>query len=332
MCNNSKIVYDRKNKMKLLITWGSKYSPQYSPHERQQLESLGFDVYYLKVDRNKIDEETAGFKMADIDAVVCNNLFKNNDIKNFTSLKFIKTYSAGTNYMPHDYINANGIILENAKDVYGIPIAEYIVMSILEIVKSAKAFYMHQQNHSWNRNETITELTDMVVTIIGYGCIGIETAKRLKPFGVKIRAVVGRSINEDSRQFVDEIYTADKVLDLLPDSDVVVLSLPYSPASHHLLDQAAIDSMKDDAIIVNIARGKIIEEQALIAALKNGKFRGVALDVTYNEPLDQESELWKMPNVSITPHISGLSNKVNERQFVSVYEGLKRFYSECNDK
>ena len=308
--------------MKLLITWGDTYSEE----EKMKLLTIGYEIFYLKGDSEAIDENNICFKLSDIDAVVCTSIFKNNDISKFTKLKYIKTYSAGTDSLPHEYIKEHDIILENAKSVYSIPIAEYIVMKILEIYKSAKAFYRYQMEHKWKKNEKILELTDKKALIIGYGSIGIETAKRLKVFGVKINGIVGKNIDESSRKYVDNIYTSDKIKSLIPESDIIILSLPYSAANHHLIDEDLLTLMNNDAILINIARGKIIDEESLIKKLRNGKFLGVALDVFYNEPLDTNSPLWQFGNVSITPHVSNLSEKIDDRQFESVYNGLNDFY------
>lgn len=308
--------------MNLLIT----HEDIYTVEDKEKLRSIGYNVFFTKDEDEKMDEKTLGIKLSDIDAIVGYTLFKNNDISNFPNLKFIKTYSAGLDQLPHDYINKHDIIVENAKDVFSIPIAEYTVMKVLEIAKSTKAFYINQENKLWNTDEKVCEITDKSVLIIGCGSIGRETAKRLKPFVLKISGVVRKNIDEDSKQYVDEFYYQDRIESLIPESDIIILALPYSESSHHIIDENMISLMKDEAILINVARGKIIDENALIAALEKGKFSGVALDVTYDEPLSEDSPLWDFDNVSITPHSSYKSAKNGRRQVLSVYSGVKNFY------
>lgn len=287
---------------------------RYSASQLQEIKDLGFKIVFIKDEREELLID-----VSDIEVVVCNNLFVYHDIKKFSSLKVIQLTSAGMDRVPLQYIKEKNIRIYNAGDTYSIPMAEWAILKILEIYKKSKIFYNNQEQHIWEKERNIFELTDKRVAIIGYGSVGKEIAKRLRGFGVRIITVSRKYNNCDN---VDESYLMEDIQNVLSTSDIVILSLPLDKITKHLINKVTIGYMKEDAILINIARGAIVEESALIESLDCGKFMGVALDVFEEEPL-QKSKLWDYERVLITPHNSFISDKIEERLFLLILENLK---------
>lgn len=296
--------------MKKLLLTGSF---NYSQDQLNKLENLGYEITFVQDERISLD-----FDVSSIEAVVCNGLFLYNDISKFKSLKVIQLTSAGLDRVPIDYINKNGIKIFNAKNVYSVPMAEWVVLKILEVYKKSKQFYKNQEKHVWEKQRDLLELIDKTALIIGFGSVGLEVAKRLKAFGVNVIGVGRRKIES---KYVDETLLINDIDLALKKSDIVILTLPLTEETRHLINKDKISIMKDDAVLVNVARGGIIDEAALIDALKEGKFLGVALDVFEEEPLG-DSFLWDFENVIITPHNSFVSDKVNGRLFDLMVDNL----------
>ncbi|WP_318617957.1 NAD(P)-dependent oxidoreductase [Sporosarcina sp. YIM B06819] len=297
--------------MKLLLTGAFKYSEE----QLDSLKSLGYEILFIQDERFPLEVD-----VSDIEAIVCNGLFLYNDIKKFENLKFIQLTSAGLDRVPLDYIKDQGIKLFNAKGVYSVPMAEWVVLKILEIYKNSREFYEAQREHKWEKQRDLFELTNKTAAIIGFGDVGAEVAKRLKAFDVNIVGV-GRSIKES--QYVDEFYLIDQLYDVLKKSDIVILTLPLTKETTHLINVKKIATMKDKSVLINVSRGGVIDEMALKGALQKDKFLGVALDVFENEPLPWESPLWNYKRVIVTPHNSFVSDKVNEKLFRLTMQNLK---------
>ncbi len=289
--------------MKLLLTGAFKYSEK----QLDKLKSLGFDIVFVQDERVPLQID-----VSDIDAVVCNGLFLYNDISKFRNLKFIQLTSAGLDRVPLDYIKNKGVNICNAKGVYSIPMAEWVVLKILEIYKKSRQFYEAQHEHRWEKQRDLLELTDKTAAIIGFGDVGLEVAKRLKAFGVNVIGVGRREIKS---QVIDEYYLVNQIDDVLRKSDIVVLTLPLTKETYHLIDTNRIINMKDNSVLINVSRGGIIDKSSLIDAVKGNKFLGIALDVFDEEPLQEESQLWDFERVIVTPHNSFVSDKTNERLF-----------------
>lgn len=297
--------------MRLLLTGAFKFSQE----QLDMIRSLGYEITYIQDERVPLDID-----VSTIDAVVCNSLFLHNDITKFKNLKFIQLTSAGLDRVPFDYIKERGIKLLNAKGVYSVPMAEWVVLKILEIYKKSRQFYKNQDEHKWDKQRDLLELTDKTAAIIGFGSVGYEVGKRLKAFDVRVIGAGRRKIESD---FLDEYYLIDDIDVVLKKSDIVILTLPLTDETRHLINKDRIFYMKDNCVLVNISRGGVIDENDLIEAIQCGKFLGVALDVFEEEPLGREHSLWDYENVIITPHNSFVSEMVNDRLFEYIIANLK---------
>lgn len=297
--------------MKTLITGALKYNKE----KFEKLENVGLEIIYVQDETKKLE-----INVDEIEFVICNSLFLYNDIKKFRNLKAIQLTSAGLDRVPLDYIKKNNIKLYNAYGVYSIPMAEWTVLKILEIYKNSKKFWKQQEEHLWQKDRNILELNGKTATIVGFGNVGQEIAKRLKAFNVYINAI---DIKELYNKNIDKNYNISKIDKVLPESDIVIITLPLNENTKDIMNIDKMRKMKDDAILINISRGGVIKEKDLVEMLKKKKFLGVILDVFQNEPLDRNSELWNFYNVIITPHNSFVGNNNEERMFKTIMNNLE---------
>lgn len=293
------------------------FTYDYGRDKMKRIEDLGYEV--LIRDENKVVYEK-DFK--DVEVLVCYNPFSTLDISLMEKLKWIQLSSIGIDQIPKDIVLARRIIVTNNKGGYSIPMGEWIVLKILEMIKNSREFYDKQKQKIWKVDTSILELFNKTVGFIGTGTIAQEAAKRLKGFEVKL---IGVNTNGRKLEYFDECYSLNEIKDVVKKCDFVVVSIPLTKETFHLIDKELIENMKDGVYIVNIARGSVINTDALIEAVKKGKVKKAALDVFEEEPLPVQSPLWDMENIIITPHNSWVSEMRNERRYNIIYENMKRY-------
>lgn len=299
--------------MKLLLTGAIKYSEE----ELSNLRAKGFEITFVQ---NELEELT--IDLSQFDAVVCNNLFLHNPPERFTNLKAVQLTSVGFDRVPVGYFASKGIALFNARGVYSTPMAEWVVLKILEIYKHSADFYTQQKKKIWEKHRDLMELTDKRVLVLGTGSVGTECAKRLKAFNSRI---IGMDIYDNGSEYIDEFYPMEELSNVLPTADIVILSLPLTDKTKGLMGKENLSLMKEGGVLINVARGAIIDEQALIDTLSEGRLLGVALDVFEEEPLPQSSPLWTHPGVIVTPHNSFVSDGNSGRLFNLICQNLAEF-------
>ncbi len=302
--------------MKLLLTGAFKCTNE----QIEYIKSLGHEIVLFLDEREKID-----FDVTDIEGVICNGLFVYNDIKSFKSLKYIQLTSAGYDRVPMDYIKLRGIEIHNARGVYSVPMAEFALAGILQLVKQSRFFYENQRQRLWEKSRTLGELAGKTAVIVGAGNIGSEVAKRLKAFDV---TVTGIDITTEQRPYFDEIQPLSNLDDRLKTADIVILTLPLTTDTKELFDKSKFGLMKKSSIFVNMARGQLVAEKALIEALSNKNLFGAVLDVFETEPLKSDSPLWNMDNVIVTPHNSFVGQNNNKRMFDVMLGNLEKYCDE----
>lgn len=236
-----------------------------------------------------------------VEGVICNGLFLHHSIEKFTNLKYIQLTSAGFDRVDMDYIDKKSIKIHNARGVYSIPMAEFAISSVLDIYKQSRFFYDNQLQHIWDKHRGLLELFGKTVCIVGSGNVGTECAKRFKAFDTTVLAV---DINKPNSSIYDEYFSLEDISLAMSRSDIVILTLPLTEQTKGMFDKKMFDCFKENAILVNIARGAIVNQDDLIDALQSKKLYGAVLDVFDTEPLEQDNPLWDMPNVIITPHNS----------------------------
>ena len=268
-----------------------------------ELEAMGHTVVFMQYEK---DELPCSYEW--VEGVVCNGLFLSHPIEKFTNLRYIQLTSAGFDRVDMDYVKAHGIEIHNARGVYSIPMAEFALSGVLQLYKQAAFFRENQKRHLWEKHRGLLELAGKKVLIVGCGSVGNECAKRFAAFGCEVTGV-DLYPREDS--LYSKILPLDKLDDMLITADIVVLTLPLSEQTRHLMNDNKLSLLKDGAVLVNIARGAIVDTEALIKHID--RLGGAVLDVFEEEPLIDNSPLWDKPNVILTPHNSFVGDNVNNR-------------------
>lgn len=219
-------------------------------------------------------------------------------------LKWIHVMSAGLETLPFPKLQDRGILLTNVRGIHAIPMAEYTFAAMLHISRRMGELAQAQREKRWAKRLRVTELWDKTLGIVGVGAIGREIARRAKVFGMYTLGV-----NTDGRSVegVDETWATHDLKKVLARCDFVVVAVPLISSTRRLIDREAIASMKETAYLINVARGPVVDEAALVEALEQKRIAGAVLDVFDEEPLPEDHPFWTMDNVMVTPHISGLS-------------------------
>lgn len=297
--------------MKLLLTGAFRYTDE----QIEYIKSIGYDVTFVQDERIPIE-----FDVSDIEAVVCNGLFLYTPIEKFKSLKFIQLTSAGLDRVPLDYIKEHNIKIANARGVYSAPMAEFALAGVLQLYKQSRFFYNNQKEHKWDKHRGLFELTSKNVFVVGAGSIGSEVAKRFKAFDAN---VVGVDLFPNNNANFNEVLPLSELENQLKTADIVVLTLPLTSDNAGFFNAEKFNVMKNNAVFVNIARGKLVNENDMIEALEQSKIAGAVLDVFEEEPLAEDSKLWNFENVILTPHNSFVGDMNNKRMFDVISNNLK---------
>jgi len=244
-------------------------------------------------------------------------------------LKWIQTVGAGVNRFLFPKVVKSDVIVTSAGGVHPIPISEHVIGLMLCLCRKLHFFVRNQMERKWERNgaelmEQIEELSGKTVGIVGLGRIGSEVAKKAKCLGMKVIATK-RNPNVPKPIYVDKLFHPENLRELLAESDFVVLTLPLTKETEGMIGETQLKSMKRTSYLINVARGKIVQEDKLIQALKEDWIAGAGLDTFETEPLPKNSELWDMKNVIITPHVAGGTPHYFERLTNIFCENLNRF-------
>lgn len=296
--------------MNLLLTGAFNYSEA----QLNKLKELGCSLTFIQDERIQLDIDCSEF-----DAVVCNGLFLYTPVERFKRLKYIQSTSVGLDRLPLEYIKENNITLKTARGVYSIPMAEWCISRILDVYKQSEFFFENQKNKKWEKHRGLVELYGKKATIVGAGDIGTQTAKRLNAFGVEVIAV---DIVKPSADCYSQYFDISNIKEALNISDIVIITLPLTDTTRNMFNAELIAEIKTGGILVNMARGGIVNETALANALETDKLGAAILDVFENEPLNTDSILWNTKNLLITPHNAFVSDKNNERLFDIILNNL----------
>ena len=246
------------------------------------------------------------------------------ELKKFQKLRWFHLVWAGVDrYRKTDFPRA---VFTNGSGAYGVTIAEHMMASMLALYRQLRHYDRLQNAHQWNQDWREDTLEGKTVLILGTGDIGQALAKRLQGFDC---SVIGIRRTEGDLPNFHEIYTMDVLDTWLPKADIVACCLPGTVKTKGLLDERRLRLMKPAALLLNCGRGNLIDTKALEKVLAEGHLGGCALDVTDPEPLPQESPLWDMENVILTPHISGASfghvDEMEDKIYRLAAENLRRY-------
>ncbi|SDI53883.1 D-2-hydroxyacid dehydrogenase [Alteribacillus bidgolensis] len=268
---------------------------------------------------SSIDEAKPYLKDAEILITLGEDLTAQ-DIEEAKTLKWIMIISAGMDLMPFEAIHDKGILVTNAKGIHKKPMAEYTMSMILQYARKSDVLKEQERMKHWNRKVEMTEINQQSIGVLGAGAIGQEIARLSKAFGLQ---TIGLNKNGLQVDYIDKTVTKNNLDFLLKKVDYVVSVLPATRETHHFISQKAFKTMKKDAVFINIGRGQTLNEEALINALHNGEIAHAILDVFDQEPLPEDHPFWEMDNVTVTPHISGISSYYLPRAMDIFKQNLK---------
>lgn len=252
--------------------------------------------------------------VAEAEVILSNPMVPGDILERAPKLRWLQLTSAGVDrLLDAPIVRTPAVDVTTASGIHAVPISEFVLGAMLAFAKGFPRALRAQDEGRWNPYLP-EELEDKTVGILGMGAIGSRVAALADAFGMEVLAIrrsAGSRHKGDGR--VSEFMPPSDLPYLLGESDYVVVAVPLTDESRHMIGEEQLRSMKPSAVIVNIARGAVIDEPALIHALKEGWIAGAALDVFEQEPLPEDSEIWKLPNVLLTPHVSGGTPRYMER-------------------
>ncbi len=283
------------------------------------------DIRFVEVrDRDAFEAAIPG-----ADVVVVSGMWRNELLANAPKLRFIQSISAGVDQYDKARLAAAGVRLASAQGSNERAVAEHAISLILAMSRQLHLARDNQAKRHWrgmigDLGKREDELGDKTLVIVGLGRIGSRLATIARAFGMH---VIGTKRDPSTGAGAADEVVADAGLhDVLPRADYVALTCPLTPQTEKLIDTRALAAMKPSAFLINVARGRCVDEPALIAALNDGRIAGAALDVAVEEPLGAASPLWAMPNVLVTPHSAGETRQYEDNVLDLLMENLDRLW------
>lgn len=267
--------------------------------------------------------------LADAEIVVSWSL-RPEQFKAASRLRWIHSPAAAVHQFMFPELIHSDVMLTNAREVHGPVVAEHVIALLFALAKCLPQAVRLQTQHVWGQEllwrgqPRPRELAQATLGLVGLGSIGRSVAKPASNLGMRVIAVRENPKNE-TPQGVAQVFASSQLDLLLADSDYVVLAAPVRPSTRGLMDAHRFAKMKPDACLINVGRGPLVDEAALLDALREGKIGGAALDVFEEEPLPADSPLWDLDNLLITPHTAGLTEKLWERHYQLLSENLRRY-------
>jgi phosphoglycerate dehydrogenase-like enzyme len=242
--------------------------------------------------------------------------------KEMTNLKWIQLSSTGFDHLPKEYIQVRGIIVTTSKGAHAEPIAEYAFSTMLYFSRKIDRFLELQKNRKWDRLDFPTELAGSTLVILGMGYIGKEIARKAHAFDIH---TVGINRSGAPSEFFNETYSIDQLEQILPKADYLILTLPLTSETYHLIGQKRLQLLKPTSVVINIGRGELLDEAAAIEVLKANKIRGMAMDVFHQEPLPQNSPLWDLKGLLLTPHMAAMTDRFLDRSIERLIKNYQHY-------
>ncbi len=240
-------------------------------------------------------------------------------------LRWLHTMSAGVDrFLIPEVVGRGDFTLTNNSGPYDVPIAEFVLATMLSAAKHLPQYLRAQDMRKWERDVRLVELRGATAVVVGIGSIGGEIARLGAAFGMRVVGV-RRRVDLPTPPGVAAVVTPERLPEVVGEADHVVVATPLTPATTGLVSREVIARMKPTAWLINIARGAIVDEAALLEALRSKRIGGAAIDAWWTEPLPAESEWWSLPNVIATPHVSNSSPKLQERTLELFLENLRRW-------
>lgn len=301
--------------MKIIVTDSS-----YSEELRQRiLDAAGESTVVFPTSSQELEGA------ADADVEIIFGSCSEEMLPRVPNLKWIQSSSAGMDAFLYPALRESDIVVTNAAGLYGPNVADQGFALLLALTRGIHHFARRQDNHNWDRNipTPIIELPDLTIGIVGMGGIGGFMANRAKGFDMYVIAV--DAFRTDKPENVDDLMPIDQLPDLMRRSDIVMIACLLTDETRGLINAENLALMKPTAYFINVARGPIVDQNAIVEVLQQGKIAGAGLDVTEVEPLEKDSPLWDMENVVISPHVAGVSQRRLPRLVEFFCGNLKKY-------
>lgn len=278
----------------------------------------------LVVTRDRAEIERV---LADIEIAVCG--FPHDLITQAPQLRWFQLWSAGADWLiKRPEVAECAVVITTTSGIHAIPISEHIFAYLLALARSFQYAIRRQTQHQWKDagQPPVFELTGKTMLIVGVGAIGLRTAEIARAFGMRVLGV--RRNPSAPAPVVEAMFGPEQLCEALPQADVVVLTTPLTPETHHSIGEREFRAMKPTAYLVNIGRGATVDQAALIRALQENWIAGAGLDVFEPEPLPEDSPLWDMENVIITGHYAGHNPYYDDRAMEVFLTNLRRYVAD----
>ena len=324
-----------KNKINLLVTF------KMSEDAQSRIKCIS-DRINLKVIPVKNADEISQEEWQPVNVLFTQDVLPDPELT--PNLRWVQFRFAGIDpFLDHPLVQCKNVIATTMSGAINSQIAEYVLMAILAMGQKLPKIINLQREKHWPKGKekwdafVPIELRDSTVAIVGYGSIGRQVARLLQPFNPTILAVkkdvfhpedsgyVPDGMGDPHGDFFTRLYPMEAIESVLEESDFVVLTLPLTDSTFNIIDAQAFSVMKPSAYLINVGRGELVDESAMILALEENRIAGAVLDVFEDEPLPEDNPLWDMSNVIISPHISGLSRHFEEDTISLFVENLNRY-------
>jgi len=294
------------------------FSGNLKEHYREQFNSAFPGVELVATpEEDELDRE-----IADAEVYVSWGQYVSRDrIRKGRNLKWVHALTTGVDaFLIPEIINSD-IILTNSRGIHGEQMSEHVFSFLLGFSRRQFDFAAKQQQKEWS-NLRVNLISRRTLGIVGLGTVGEAIARKAKAFDMTVLASKNSPVESP---YVDKVYPADGLHDMLPQLDYVVLLTPLTEDTRHLIGKTELSLMKESAFLINVARGEIVDDAALIEALREGTIAGAGLDVFSEEPLPEDSPYWELPNCYITPHVGGVSPDYKEKALGLLMESVKAY-------
>jgi D-2-hydroxyacid dehydrogenase (NADP+) len=252
-------------------------------------------------------------------------------LKDARKLKWVHSTASGVAQLMYPELRESGVMVTNPRSIFAVPMAEHAMGLLLALARNFPDSVRYQlqshwgQQNLWDKPQRLTELNGQLLVIVGFGSIGHEIAKRAKAFDMRVWAVTHSGKGDMS--LAEKIVPVTQLSEVLTHADYVVIAAPETPETKQLIGSKELSCMKQGARLINVSRGSLLDETALVNALQTGRLGGAALDVTATEPLPAKSAFWHAPNLFITPHTSAVSDRLWMRQTEILLRLLEKWFA-----
>ena len=304
----------------MVVLFSIKINQQHQQHLKETFPTVSF------IFKENIDEAMDNVNEAEV-LVGFGGQITESVIERADNLKWIMIMAAGVDQLPKDIIREKNIRVTNARGIHKTPMAEYAISMLLQVSRNERQQIENQTAHHWKPVQ-VDEMNGKTLLIVGTGAIGGEVARLAKAFNMK---TIGVSRSGNKKENFDEVVTNQEMMPELQEADFVVSVLPSTPETKHFFTYDHFKQMQVHTVFLNMGRGDVLDEDELIHALREKEIGHVVLDVFETEPLPKDHFLWDEPNVTITPHMSGLSPYYTKRALTIFEHNLERFQKQQSD-